>query len=513
MSEKLNKILDLVKEYVQEKNNKDWKPGEDWLAYSGPVFDEKEYQAAIETLLSGWLIYGENARKFELEFSQELGKAFGILTNSGSSANLLMTAALTSKDRYIQKKWDIKPGSKIITPIVCFPTTINPLIQCGFEPVFVDVTLPDLNLDLDQVEKLLEEDVNSEICAPVNIAYGLDIISTTYNGTDITGNCVEVLAGEYVRSIEVKYELTDMDGDGVADIFDMFPDLPEESFDTDMDGIGDNSDAFPFDANETVDSDGDGVGDNTDAFPDDATESVDTDGDGVGDNTDDDSDGDGVPNGLDAFPLDSGESSDRDRDGVGDDEDAFPDDPSEYIDTDGDGVGNNADTDDDSDGVSDSLDDFPLDPTESKDTDGDGVGDNADAFPNDATERTDTDGDGVGDNADKFPSDNTEWVDSDSDGTGDNSDAFPNDPTEIVDSDGDGVGNNADAFPYDNTETKDSDGDGVGDNAQAANDANVDTEPASEDEGGLLGLPGFSATLGIVSMLGAAILVSGRRKD
>lgn len=59
MSEKLNKILDLVKEYVQEKNNKDWKPGEDWLAYSGPVFDEKEYQAAIETLLSGWLIYGK----------------------------------------------------------------------------------------------------------------------------------------------------------------------------------------------------------------------------------------------------------------------------------------------------------------------------------------------------------------------------------------------------------------------------------------------------------------------
>ncbi len=163
MSEKLNKILDLVREYVQEKNNKDWKPGEDWLAYSGPVFDEKEYQAAIETLLSGWLIYGENARKFELEFSQELGKAFGILTNSGSSANLLMTAALTSKDRYIQKKWDIKPGSKIITPIVCFPTTINPLIQCGFEPVFVDVTLPDLNLDLDQVEKLLEEDKDSEI--------------------------------------------------------------------------------------------------------------------------------------------------------------------------------------------------------------------------------------------------------------------------------------------------------------------------------------------------------------
>ena len=59
----------------------------------------------------------------------------------------------------------------------------------------------------------------------------------------------------------------------------------------------------------------------------------------------------------------------------------------------------------------------------------------------------------------------------------------------------------------------DEDGDGVGDNAQAANEANVDTDPATEDEGGFLGLPGFSATMGLVSMLGAAILVAGRRKD
>ena len=163
MSEKLKEILNLVEEYVKDKNNKDWKPGEDWLAYSGPVFDQDEYKAAVETLLSGWLIYGENARNFELEFAQELGKNSGILTNSGSSANLLMVAALTSKDRYVKKKWNLQKGSKFITPIVCFPTTINPLIQCGFEPVFVDVTLPDLNLDLDQVEKLLEEDKNSEI--------------------------------------------------------------------------------------------------------------------------------------------------------------------------------------------------------------------------------------------------------------------------------------------------------------------------------------------------------------
>ena len=163
MSEKLKEILDLVEEYIKEKNNKEWEPGKDWLAYSGPVFDQDEYKAAVETLLAGWLIYGENARNFELQFAEELGKKSGILTNSGSSANLLMVAALTSKDRYVKKKWNLQKGSKFITPIVCFPTTINPLIQCGFEPVFVDVTLPDLNLDLDQVERLLEEDKNSEI--------------------------------------------------------------------------------------------------------------------------------------------------------------------------------------------------------------------------------------------------------------------------------------------------------------------------------------------------------------
>ena len=69
MSEKLKEILDLVEQYVEGKNKKEWKPGEDWLAYSGPVFDKDEYQAAIETLLSGWLICGEQARNFELEFA------------------------------------------------------------------------------------------------------------------------------------------------------------------------------------------------------------------------------------------------------------------------------------------------------------------------------------------------------------------------------------------------------------------------------------------------------------
>ena len=157
-SVKLEDILSLVGEYANEKilKEKEWKEG-DWVPYSGPVFSSDEYQQAIKTLLSGWLIYGEKAREFELRFSQELGKKYGILTNSGSSANLLMVSTLTSKDKRLSK-YHLPKGSKFITPVVCFPTTLNPLLQNGYEPVFVDVTLPDLNLDLDEVEKKLKED-------------------------------------------------------------------------------------------------------------------------------------------------------------------------------------------------------------------------------------------------------------------------------------------------------------------------------------------------------------------
>ena len=156
--DKKQEILKLVKEYIKEKNDTEsiWESGKDWLKYSGPIMDS-EYVEAVDSLLDGWLIFGKKARQFELEFSKHLGKRHGTLTNSGSSANLLMVTALTSQDP-LAKKFRLEKGSKIITPVVCFPTTLNPLIQNGFEPVFVDVTLPDLNLDLDQVEKKLEED-------------------------------------------------------------------------------------------------------------------------------------------------------------------------------------------------------------------------------------------------------------------------------------------------------------------------------------------------------------------
>ena len=147
-------ILDLVKEYINTKTSgESWEKGEDWVEYSGPYCDDKEFVAAVDNLLDGWFIFGKKGREFELEFPQYLGMKHGVLTNSGSSANLLMVASAASKNLY-----DLPKGSKFITPVVCFPTTINPIIQHGFEPVFVDVELPSVNLDLDKVEEKLKED-------------------------------------------------------------------------------------------------------------------------------------------------------------------------------------------------------------------------------------------------------------------------------------------------------------------------------------------------------------------
>lgn len=145
----MQEILKLVDEYISKKHaEKKWTAGEDWVLYAGPYFDSKEYTAAIKTLLGEWLALGAEAIKFERKFPKLFGKEYGLLTNSGSSANLLMMLALTSK-----RGLNLPKGTKVITPIAGFPTTINPIIQLGFNPIFVDIELETLNLDLDQVEQ------------------------------------------------------------------------------------------------------------------------------------------------------------------------------------------------------------------------------------------------------------------------------------------------------------------------------------------------------------------------
>jgi len=159
MSEKkkIEQILALVAEVIDSREST-WSPGKDWVYYAGPYYDSDEYIRAVKTLLAGWLVLGAKGTKFEKKMSKLYNKPKGILTNSGSSSNLLMMLAMTSK-----KLYNFPKGTKVITPIAGFPTTINPIIQMGFEPVFIDVEIDTLNLNLDQLEQACIDNPDAKI--------------------------------------------------------------------------------------------------------------------------------------------------------------------------------------------------------------------------------------------------------------------------------------------------------------------------------------------------------------
>jgi len=156
-----NKIFELIEKFIDNKK-REWIAGKDVIQYAGSYIDHEEYIAAVDCLLNGWFALGENGIKFERKFKQLFNKSFGALTNSGSSANLLMVSALKSKRLY-----NLPLNSKIITPVAGFPTTINPIIQNGFEPIFIDIELNTLNLDLQQLEDAAKKGASALIFAHV----------------------------------------------------------------------------------------------------------------------------------------------------------------------------------------------------------------------------------------------------------------------------------------------------------------------------------------------------------
>jgi CDP-6-deoxy-D-xylo-4-hexulose-3-dehydrase len=152
-------ILAQIRTFIEQRNaDKTWTPGKDFVNYAGPFFDAEEIVAAAETLLDGWLVMGNKSILFERRFPKLFGKEFGILTNSGSSSNLLMMTSLTSKRGY-----NFPKGTKVLMPIAGFPTTLNPTLQVGFTPVFVDIELDTLNIDLDQCERVLASDPDIKV--------------------------------------------------------------------------------------------------------------------------------------------------------------------------------------------------------------------------------------------------------------------------------------------------------------------------------------------------------------
>lgn len=142
-------LQDSLKEVIATKINKTITAGVDYIPVTGKVLDEQDLLMGVEAVLDGWLTTGRFGPQFEKAFAKYFGSRYSALVNSGSSANLVAFYALTSPklgDRAI------RPGDEVITVAAGFPTTVNPMVQFGCIPVFVDVSIPTYNIDVQYLE-------------------------------------------------------------------------------------------------------------------------------------------------------------------------------------------------------------------------------------------------------------------------------------------------------------------------------------------------------------------------
>ncbi len=149
-------IFEKVSELYRLRNEKNniFIPGKTRINYAGRVYDEKEMISLVDASLDFWLTTGRYAKQFEEELAKFLGVKYCLLTNSGSSANLLAVSALTSP-KLGEKR--LMPGDEVITTACGFPTTLNPIIQNNLIPVFIDVELGTYNIQADQIEQAISD--------------------------------------------------------------------------------------------------------------------------------------------------------------------------------------------------------------------------------------------------------------------------------------------------------------------------------------------------------------------
>jgi len=158
-----SQILSLVQEYHDAAfPERRFVPGESTIPYAGRVFNGREIRNLVDASLDFWLTTGRFAEQFEREFGRWIGVRQCLLVNSGSSANLVALSALTSP-RLGERR--LRPGDEVITVAAGFPTTLNPILQNGLVPVFVDVTLPTYNVDTSQLEAALSPRTRAVIFA------------------------------------------------------------------------------------------------------------------------------------------------------------------------------------------------------------------------------------------------------------------------------------------------------------------------------------------------------------
>ena len=145
-------VADYYHDFKEPQDSKEnFKPG-DRISYASRVYDEKEMQSLTDAMLDFWLTTGRFSDQFEKEFAAWIGVKYAHLVNSGSSANLIAFMALTAPELGDRQ---IKRGDEVITVAAGFPTTVTPMIQYGAIPVFVDVTVPQYNIDVTQLEAAL----------------------------------------------------------------------------------------------------------------------------------------------------------------------------------------------------------------------------------------------------------------------------------------------------------------------------------------------------------------------
>lgn len=161
-----NEIKSLVAEFYRDfkeprESKANFKPG-DRISYASRVYDEKEMQSLTDAMLDFWLTTGRFSDQFEKEFASWIGVKFAHLVNSGSSANLIAFMTLTAPELGDRQ---IKRGDEVITVAAGFPTTVTPMIQYGAVPVFVDVTVPQYNIDVTQLEAALSSKTKAVMIA------------------------------------------------------------------------------------------------------------------------------------------------------------------------------------------------------------------------------------------------------------------------------------------------------------------------------------------------------------
>jgi CDP-6-deoxy-D-xylo-4-hexulose-3-dehydrase len=191
-------IFNLVAEYYTEKHKpKPFIPGETYIQYAGRVYDQKEIISLVDSALDFWLTAGRFAKQFEEKFAKYLGVKHCILTNSGSSANLLAISALTSPKLRERR---LKPGDEVITTACAFPTTVNPIIQNNLIPVFIDVDIGTYNIQANKIEEAISKKTKAIFLAhTLGNPFDLDKIQDIcekYNLWLIEDNC-DALGSKY----------------------------------------------------------------------------------------------------------------------------------------------------------------------------------------------------------------------------------------------------------------------------------------------------------------------------